>query len=74
VIFVMLALQAPAAALFDLDGTLIDTEPRSQAAWMKLFAKHGVPVAKETLAGFAGKPGKGANAEHLAAFPGRTAE
>lgn len=73
-IFVRDALVTPAAALFDLDGTLIDTEPRSQAAWARLFAAHGVPVQDETLAGFAGRPGKEAIAEHLAAFPGRTAE
>ncbi|MFG3254747.1 HAD family hydrolase [Streptomyces sp. NPDC048172] len=63
-----------AAALFDLDGTLVDTEPRSRAAWAALFAAHGVPVAPHALDAFAGRPGKEAIAEHLADFPGHTAE
>ncbi|MDJ1136102.1 HAD family hydrolase [Streptomyces iconiensis] len=62
------------AALFDLDGTLVDTEPRSRSAWVKLFAAHGVPVEAATLAAFAGRPGKEAIAEHAADFPGCTAE
>ncbi|MFF8608951.1 HAD family hydrolase [Streptomyces sp. NPDC015346] len=63
-----------AAALFDLDGTLIDTEPRSRAAWAKLFARHGVPVTESTLRSFAGRPGKEVLREHLALFPGLTVE
>lgn len=61
-------------ALFDLDGTLVDTEPRSRAAWAMLFAAHGVPVEPHTLDAFAGRPGKEAIGAHLAAFPGRTAK
>ncbi|GAA2814203.1 HAD family phosphatase [Saccharopolyspora taberi] len=62
------------AALFDLDGTLVDTEPRSQAAWARLFRTHGVPHDERLLASFAGRPGKQVLAEHLHSFPGRTVE
>ncbi|OKH99351.1 haloacid dehalogenase [Streptomyces sp. CB02923] len=61
-------------ALFDLDGTLVDTEPRSRAAWAMLFAAHGVPVEPHALDAFAGRPGKEAIGAHLAAFPGHTAQ
>ncbi|MFD2467621.1 HAD family hydrolase [Amycolatopsis silviterrae] len=59
-----------AAALFDLDGTLVDTEPRSQAAWRRLFSQHGVALAGPLLASFAGRPGKTVLAENLHLFPG----
>ena len=62
------------AALFDLDGTLVDTEPRSQAAWARLFRTHGVPHDQRLLASFAGRPGKAVLAEHRHRFPGHTVE
>ncbi|KAA2267052.1 HAD family phosphatase [Solihabitans fulvus] len=52
------------AALFDLDGTLVDTEPRSQAAWGRLFRTHGVPHDERLLASFAGRPGREVLAAH----------
>ena len=56
------------AALFDLDGTLVDTEPRSQAAWSRLFLAHGVPHDQPMLASFAGRPGKAVLTEHRHQF------
>ncbi|WP_327129422.1 HAD family hydrolase [Streptomyces sp. NBC_01727] len=62
------------AALFDLDGTLVNTEPRSRAAWQQLFRAHDVPLEPAELAAFAGRPGMEAIAHHLSSFPGHTAE
>ncbi|MFE9609909.1 HAD family hydrolase [Streptomyces sp. NPDC006012] len=62
------------AALFDLDGTLIDTEPRSYEAWSRLFRNHGVPCDEATLKGFAGRPGREALRDQLDRFPGHTVD
>lgn len=62
-----------AAALFDLDGTLVDTEPRSRAAWRRLFLAHDVPLDEDVLASFAGRPGKTVLAENRHRFPGEPA-
>ncbi|MFE7114131.1 HAD family hydrolase [Streptomyces sp. NPDC057654] len=59
-------------ALFDLDGTLVNSEPRSRAAWSRLFRRHKVPHDDATLRAFAGRPGKEALADHLHSFHGRT--
>jgi beta-phosphoglucomutase-like phosphatase (HAD superfamily) len=63
-----------AGALFDLDGTLVNTEPRSRAAWQALFRTHRVPLDAVQLAAFAGRPGIEAVADHAASFPGFTPE
>lgn len=57
------------AALFDLDGTLVDTEPRSQAAWQRLYETHRVPHDGDLLRSFAGRPGRVVLAEQLDRFP-----
>lgn len=57
------------AALFDLDGTLVDTEPRSQAAWQRLYETHRVPHDGELLRSFAGRPGRTVLSEQLPSFP-----
>jgi sugar-phosphatase len=62
------------AALFDLDGTLIDTEPRSYEAWSRLFRNHGVPHDDATIRGFAGRPPREALLDHLPRFPGHTVD
>lgn len=62
------------AALFDLDGTLIDSEARGRAAWTRLFVRHGVPHDAALIASFAGRPGREVIAEHLHAFTGRGLE
>lgn len=66
--------QAHRAALFDLDGTLVDSEPRSFAAWTRLFDAHGVPVDETVIRGFTGRRGVDAIASVLHLFPGATAE
>ncbi|WP_394821409.1 HAD family hydrolase [Pendulispora albinea] len=57
------------AVLFDLDGTLVDSEPRSRAAWAKLFHTHSVPCDAALLATFSGRRGHDVMAEHAHAFP-----
>jgi len=42
------------AVLFDLDGTLADTEPLSQAAWAAVIARHGYDPTPEDLAALPG--------------------
>ncbi|PCG83137.1 haloacid dehalogenase [Streptomyces sp. WZ.A104] len=63
-----------AAALFDLDGTLIDTEPRSREAWSRLFRGHAVPYDDATIRGFAGRPAREALGDHVHRFSGRTVD
>jgi HAD superfamily hydrolase (TIGR01509 family) len=43
------------AVLFDLDGTLADTEPLSQAAWAAVIARHGHAPTPDELASLPGK-------------------
>jgi HAD superfamily hydrolase (TIGR01509 family) len=43
------------AVLFDLDGTLADTEPLSQAAWAAVIARHGYEATPADLAALPGK-------------------
>jgi len=64
----------PRAALFDLDGTLVDTEPRSRWAWTRLFAAHGATLSPTTLATFPGRRGQEVLTEHQHLFPGRGAD
>jgi HAD superfamily hydrolase (TIGR01509 family) len=42
------------AVLFDLDGTLADTEPLSQAAWAAVIARHGHEPTPDELASLPG--------------------
>ncbi|WP_269218034.1 HAD family hydrolase [Actinomadura viridis] len=62
------------AAVFDLDGTLVDTEPRSRMLWTRLFEEHGAPHDPALIASFAGRRGREVLAELIHLFPGRTAE
>ena len=51
-------LQSLEAALFDLDGTLVDSEPMHRAAWQSFFASRGWEVSEETYAAhFIGRRG-----------------
>ncbi|MET9498322.1 HAD family phosphatase [Streptomyces sp. NPDC006552] len=62
-----------AAALFDLDGTLIDSEPRSQELWRRLFAAHDLAITPALLASLSGRRSADVIAEHLHRFsPGLT--
>lgn len=61
------------AALFDLDGTLMDSEPRSQELWRRLFAAYGVAGTPDLLASFGGRRSGDVIAEQLPRFgPGPT--
>jgi sugar-phosphatase len=62
------------AAVFDLDGTLIDTEPRNRAMWSRLFDAHGVPHDDALIASFAGRRGLEVLRDLAHLFPGRTVE
>ncbi|XVQ12293.1 HAD family hydrolase [Spirillospora sp. CA-255316] len=61
-------------AVFDLDGTLIDTEPRNRVMWTWLFDEHGAAHDPALIASFAGRRGREVLAELLHLFPGRTVE
>ena len=63
--------ERPWAAVFDLDGTLVNSEPRSQAAWRRVFASHGVPADEALIKSFAGRRGTDVLAELAHAFPGQ---
>jgi mannitol-1-/sugar-/sorbitol-6-phosphatase len=45
-----LDLDSVAAALFDLDGTLVDSEPVHRAAWNSFFESRGWEISDETYA------------------------
>jgi sugar-phosphatase len=65
---------AAEAVLFDLDGTLVDTEPRNHAVWALLLARHGVPAHGPAPADFSGRTAREAIAAHLEWFPGRSVD
>ncbi len=48
----------PAAIIFDLDGTLVDTVGIRIAAWKKAFAEWAIPVDDAHLAGLIGSDGR----------------
>ncbi|NDU72458.1 HAD-IA family hydrolase [Actinomadura sp. DSM 109109] len=62
------------AAVFDLDGTLIDTEPRNRVMWSRLFDAHSVPYDEALIGSFAGRRGIEVLADHAHKFPGHTVE
>ncbi|MUL39968.1 HAD family phosphatase [Streptomonospora sp. PA3] len=63
---------APRAALFDLDGTLINSEPRSMEVWSRLLDMHNVPHDETTLHRFMGRRGADVLTEDPQLFPGVT--
>ncbi|MFG2016779.1 HAD family hydrolase [Actinomadura geliboluensis] len=62
------------AAVFDLDGTLIDTEPRNRVMWSRLFDAHGVPWDDALIGSFAGRRGLEVLRDLAHLFPGRKVE
>ncbi|MEU3855369.1 HAD family phosphatase [Streptomyces sp. NPDC029554] len=58
------------AALFDLDGTLVNSERKNREAWARLFRQHQVPYDDSVLRGFTGRPAQEAMADHVASFGG----
>ena len=51
-------LPPPAAVIFDLDGTLVDTVEKRIAAWLEVFAEERIPVSRDTIAPLIGSDGK----------------
>lgn len=48
-----------AATIFDMDGTLVDTEPIHRRAWMSVLPELGVTIGEaEYAATFSGRPGR----------------
>jgi HAD superfamily hydrolase (TIGR01509 family) len=64
-------LPRPAAVLFDLDGTLVDTVELRIEAWARVFAEFEIPVERERLGRLIGVDGKRL-AREVAALAGRT--
>jgi HAD superfamily hydrolase (TIGR01509 family) len=51
-------LRAPAAVVFDLDGTLVDTVPTRIRAWRDVLGGHGIAVDDAALAPMIGMDGR----------------
>jgi HAD superfamily hydrolase (TIGR01509 family) len=51
-------LPRPAAILFDLDGTLVDTVETRIRAWLAVFAEEGIPAARDHVAALIGSDGR----------------
>ncbi|MEO8571744.1 MAG: HAD family phosphatase [Chloroflexota bacterium] len=62
-------LPRPAAVLFDLDGTLVDSVETRISAWVQALAEAGLPTSRERLAPLIGVDGKRLVAE-IAALAG----
>jgi HAD superfamily hydrolase (TIGR01509 family) len=61
----------PAAVIFDLDGTLVDTVPARIAGWTEVLAEHGIAVSTGQLEPTIGMDGR-ALARTIAGADGRT--
>jgi HAD superfamily hydrolase (TIGR01509 family) len=48
----------PAAIIFDLDGTLVDTVGARIEAWAAVLASYGIPVSRQQLAPMIGMDGR----------------
>jgi HAD superfamily hydrolase (TIGR01509 family) len=48
----------PAAAIFDLDGTLVDTVETRIQAWLDVFGEAGIPVDRPRVAALIGSDGR----------------
>ncbi|HEX7950336.1 MAG TPA: HAD family phosphatase [Candidatus Limnocylindrales bacterium] len=51
-------LPTPAAVLFDLDGTLVDTVSHRIDAWQQTFTEVGLPIARDRLSPLIGLDGR----------------
>jgi HAD superfamily hydrolase (TIGR01509 family) len=54
-------LARPAAAIFDMDGVLVDSNPFHLRKWMDFLNQHGIPYRPEELAGRVLGPGSDAS-------------
>jgi len=50
--------QPPAALIFDLDGTLVDTVETRITAWLRTFEEYGIPAERGDVAKLIGSDGK----------------
>jgi HAD superfamily hydrolase (TIGR01509 family) len=50
--------QQPAALIFDLDGTLVDTVQARIAAWLRTFEEFGIPADRRQVAKLIGSDGR----------------
>ena len=50
--------QPPAALIFDLDGTLVDTVETRITAWLRTFEEYGIPAERGHVAKLIGSDGK----------------
>ena len=66
----ILPADAGRAAVFDLDGTIVDSEPRSRLALRRLFDDYRVPYDEALLQRFVGRQGPEVFAELDHLFPG----
>jgi HAD superfamily hydrolase (TIGR01509 family) len=69
-------LERPAAVIFDLDGTLVDTVETRIRAWLALFAEEGIPADRPQVARLIGSDGRRlarevAEAAGISLAPGR---
>lgn len=48
----------PAAVIFDLDGTLVDTVGARIAAWLAIFDEQGIPATRGLVAALIGSDGR----------------
>jgi beta-phosphoglucomutase-like phosphatase (HAD superfamily) len=62
------------AAVFDLDGTLVNTEPGNRARWTRLFDTYAAPYDDALIRSFAGRRGREVLAELAHLFPGHTVD
>ena len=51
-------LPMPAAVIFDLDGTLVDTVELRIAAWLQTFEEEAIPAGRDEVAALIGSDGK----------------
>src|SRR2546422_11219613 len=63
-------LPRPAAVIFDLDGTLIDTVGTRIDAWLEAFDRFGLPARRDPVAPLIGADGRRL-AREIAAAAGR---
>ena len=64
------ALPRPAAVVFDLDGTLVDTVETRIGAWIETFEEIGTPIDRDTLVPLIGLDGRRL-AREIAALAGQ---
>jgi HAD superfamily hydrolase (TIGR01509 family) len=65
---------SPAAVVFDLDGTLVDSEPLSYRTWERQLAQHGYALTDEDIArtrGYGFPDTYGYFARRIKGFPAR---